>query len=252
LKRKKDRKLLPRAAELALVASAAALGEDRSAEVGCVLGVGREPPEEETEPALIAAAVDGRLDPARLATTALPLYPPLASLRTLPNLVLAHVAIHLGLTGESGTRAGDGAAGLAAVVEAYQHVREGRAEVMLAGGAESLVEAGAARDRVRMGDGAEGLGEAAAMVRLEPLERATARGATVWAVVEEATLAVASRAPRRSTLSGLGGCGAADGAVALVLALAAGGPWAVEVVEPSGTGARVRGCPPDMLRFDQG
>lgn len=243
LRRRKDRKLLPRAAELAIVAAAAALGDDRPDDVGLFAGVGREPPDDEAEAALLASHEGGRLDPDRLARVGLALYPPLAPLRTLPNLVLAHVGIHLGLTGDSGTRAGEEAAGLAAIAEGIASIAEGRAEVVLAGGADSRVDTGTARDLVRSGRiGPERApGEGAAFVRLERLERAMARGARVWAVVGGGLAGgPSSRDPGLDRA--LGACGAAAGPIAVVLGLGRAGDLGLR--EASGATAWIAWAPP--------
>jgi len=240
LKRRKDRKLLPRAAELAIPAARDALGELPGARVGCFLGVGREPPEDATERAILAAERDGELDPVRLGQHGLPLYPPLASLRTLPNLVLAHVAIQLDLTGEGASVAGQGAAGLAAIVRACQAVHEGRCRVALAGGADSLVHAALARDHVRAGRTTP-VGEAAAWIRLEDPEHARARGARVQAMITAGRVRIG---PQQPTVvahhHGLGECGAADGAVALVLALSRGDAGTLSIAEVAGPSVEIR------------
>jgi len=244
LKRRKDRKLLPRAAELASAAAFGALGEERPDDVGLYLGVGREPADEgETERALVAGLVDGRFDADRFGREGLPHYPPLASLRTLPNLVLAHTAIQLDLTGEGGTRAGAEAAGLAAVVEGARVVAEGRSEVVLAGGADSLVDAASARDLVRLGRAGPHTapGEAAAVLRLESLDRAERLGATVLAVlVDGGTSAGGQCGWTPHWVAGLGSCGAASAVVELALDLAGDGGGHLDVVEARGASAWLR------------
>jgi 3-oxoacyl-(acyl-carrier-protein) synthase len=234
LRRKKDRKLLARAAELALAPAARALGERDAAHIAVFLGVGREPPEDESEGALVAAMREGHLAEHELDPS---LWPPLASLRTLPNLILAHVAIQLELTGEGGTRAGGAAAGLAAVLDAARAVDEGRAEVALAGASDSLVAPALVRDHVRAGFLLP-TGEAAVMLRLEAHARAVARGAHVYAVIVGGADGVGSgkltEFPHRWAL---GDCGAADGALSFVLGLGADPSGEVEVVDPSGARA---------------
>lgn len=219
LRRRKDRKLLARAAHLAIPAAAAALGSLQPEEVGLFLGVGREPPEDATEAAIVASGRSGALDPLRLGREGLALYPPLASLRTLPNLTLAHVAIQLGLRGEGGTCAGDGTAGLAAIVEGALAVEEGRCEVALAGGADSRVHPALVRDQVRRGIH-QGAGEAAALFRLERPEAARAGGRPILGVIVAASTGFDRQActpmPHWPLI---GWCGAADGALALATAV---------------------------------
>jgi 3-oxoacyl-[acyl-carrier-protein] synthase II len=112
----------------------------------------------------------------------------------------SNVAIELGLRGPSLANANSCASGAVAIGEAFRLVREGRAPIMLAGGAEaplapltfgafSVIKAmsvanqdpprasrpfDAARDGFVMGEGA-------AVLVLETLERARARGARVYA-----------------------------------------------------------------------
>jgi 3-oxoacyl-[acyl-carrier-protein] synthase II len=240
LKRRKDRKLLPRCAELAIVAAAAALGEERPADIGCFFGVGREPSDpEETEAAILASERDGRLDTLLLATRGLAAYPPLAPLRTLPNLILAHVAIQLDLTGECATRAGEESAGFAAIAEGFWAIAEGRADVVLAGGAESRVDLVSARDRLRIGDGRPP-GEGAALLRLEALERAQARGARVWGrIIAAGAGAVPEFSLASAEEAALGALGCAAGPLAVVLALSEGRGGRFGAREASGASAWV-------------
>ncbi|MDP2317568.1 MAG: beta-ketoacyl synthase N-terminal-like domain-containing protein [Pseudomonadota bacterium] len=154
LRRKKDARLLPRAAELALPAAGRALlgfaGDFE--ELGLCVAVGREPPDEgEAEASLAAIARDGQLDYELLGGPGRALYPPLLPLRTLPNMVLAHVAIQHGIRGENGTWAGGAEAGLQALRAALRLVDEGRAAYCLVGAASSEVDLASARDRLRLG-----------------------------------------------------------------------------------------------------
>jgi len=186
LKRRKDRKLMARASELALAAAGPALAgfEGDRTELGVFLAVGREPPDDgESEAALAAASRDGKLDADRLAGPGRDRYPPLLPLKTLPNMALAHVSIHLDVMGENGAWAGEVGAGQRAIVAGVRAVAERRCPAALVGGADSLVDLGSARDRLRLG--AKGPpGEGAAMLLLEPLEQALASGRRVLAVVE--------------------------------------------------------------------
>ena len=221
LRRRKDAKLMTRATRLALAAAGAALGDwpgDRAA-LGLYLGVGREPPDDgDAEAALAAAAVGGVLDEARLAGRGRDLYPPLLPLKTLPNMALAHVSINLGIGGDNGAWAGGAEAGARALAEACWAITEGRAPAALAGGADSLVDLGSARDRLRMGAGGVP-GEAAAVLLIEPLADARARGASVWATLSIAEVPLAP-APLRTAW---GDCGAAEAAAVAALAAAGGG-----------------------------
>lgn len=154
LARKKDLRLLPRAARLALPAAGRAMAGftgDRDT-LGLFVAVGREPPDEgDAEPALVAMERAGRLDRERLAGPGRALYPPLLPLRTLPNMVLAHIAIQHGIRGENGVSAGGPEAGDAILEEAFRAVGEGRAPLALVGAAWSEVDLASARDRWRVG-----------------------------------------------------------------------------------------------------
>lgn len=247
LHRKKDRKLLSRAAELALCAFGPVIEawDGPRAELGLFVGVGREPPDDgESEAALAAAAADGRLDIGALAGRGRDLYPPLLPLKTLPNLVLAHVSINHGVGGENNAITGAAGAGLRALVQAVRCVQAGRAPAAVAGAAESLVDLGAARDRLRLG-AAGPPGEAACAVLLEPLDAARARGATVLAVVLDPACNPPATAVRGSDHHPFwGDLGVADGAVAAARAVAAlregvPGPVLVTAADP--------GLPPERL-----
>ena len=241
LKRRKDRKLLPRAAELALVAAAAALAGERHPGTGLFLGVGREAADQgETEPSLLACNNGGRFDVGLLAGPGLAAYPPLAPLKTLPNLVLAHVAIQLQLNGPGATRAGGESAGLAAIIEGVYAVAEERCAVALAGGADSLVDAGSARDRVRMGWIEPPPGEGAALMRLELLEAARKRGAPILGVITAVSMSFGEEGKWFPPWVGqLGALGAAAAPVAIALQLPFVGSGALETAENSGARARL-------------
>lgn len=155
LKRRKDARLLARAAQLALPAAGRALAGFTGdfEELALFVAVGREPPDEgEAEAALAAMERDGALDRERLGDAGRALYPPLLPLRTLPNMVLAHVAIQHGIRGENGTYAGGGDAGRQALAAGVRAIHEGRAEFALVGAAFSATDLASARDRLRMGE----------------------------------------------------------------------------------------------------
>lgn len=176
LKRKKDLRLLARAAVLALPAAGAALAglELDMEELGLFMAIGREPPDEgEAEASLAAMETEGALDRVKLGGEGRALYPPLLPLRTLPNLVLAHVAIQFGIRGENVCLAGGEAAGIAAWEAANAALAAGRCSAALVGAAYSGVDLASARDRLRLGQvGAPGEG-AVFVVLTAPTERPT-------------------------------------------------------------------------------
>jgi 3-oxoacyl-(acyl-carrier-protein) synthase len=170
LKRRKDARLLPRAAELALPAAGRALAgfTGDPEDLAIFVAIGREPPDEgEAEASLAAMERGGALDRERLGDAGRALYPPLLPLRTLPNMVLAHVAIQHGIRGENGTYAGGAEAGAQALRAGLRCVEEGRAPFALVGAACSEVDLASARDRWRLGR-REPPGEAALFALLGP------------------------------------------------------------------------------------
>jgi hypothetical protein len=170
LKRRKDAKLLPRAAQLALPVAAEALGEVEDREsVGLFVGVRREPPDDGAADPAIAASLDelGHLDTGLLARHGRALYPPLLPLQTLPNMVLAHVAINLELMGPGDALCGAECAGIQALRLAIQAIAEGRCQVALVIVADSPIDGPSLRDRGRLGQDGP-VGEAAVALKLEP------------------------------------------------------------------------------------
>ena len=154
LKRKKDARLLARASALALPAAGRALAGlclDMD-ELGIFVAVGREPPDEgEAEASLAAMASNGALDIERVGGEGRALYPPLLPLRTLPNMVLAHIAIQHGIRGENACLAGGAEAGGAVWEAANAALASGRCSAALVGAAYSSVDLASARDRLRLG-----------------------------------------------------------------------------------------------------
>ncbi|MDR3555588.1 MAG: beta-ketoacyl synthase N-terminal-like domain-containing protein, partial [Syntrophobacteraceae bacterium] len=113
---------------------------------------------------------------------------PLWSLGMLNNVAFCQASIHFGLRGENCVFCPHGDAGVTAVYEAAWALREGRAKMALAGGvSEEISPCGLARAKLKnvIGSIAETsarasfLGEAGAMLVLEPLSSAVARGASI-------------------------------------------------------------------------
>jgi len=127
---------------------------------------------------------------------------PTLALAVFPGAASCNIAIEMGITGPNATNAMSCASGTIAVGEAFHVIRSGRADVMLAGGAEaplapltyaafSIIRAMSTRnddptrasrpfDRDR--DGFV-MGEGATVLVLEERDRAIARGAPVYAEI---------------------------------------------------------------------
>lgn len=222
LKRRKDKKLMARPAQLALAAAGPALTgwtTDRS-HIGIYLGVGREPGDDgESEPALVASQVDGRLSVSAVAGRCRDLYPPLLPLKTLPNMALAHICIHLGVQGENGAWCGGAAAGLTALRAGMWSVLEGRAEAALVSAADTWVSQGAVRDLHRMSAGTlpEAPGEAGVALLIEKEGAAVTRGAQIFGRLSFEGSVESTEKPFHRT--SLGDCHAADGLLSVALGI---------------------------------
>src|SRR6059036_54052 len=124
------------------------------------------------------------------------------ALAVFPGAASCNIAIEFGFTGPNATNAMSCASGTIAVGEAFHAVRDGRADIMLAGGAEaplapltyaafSIIRAMSTRndDPARASRpfdaGRDGfvMGEGAAVLVLEERARARARGAKIYAEV---------------------------------------------------------------------
>ena len=94
--------------------------------------------EGDAEDALLCSERDGRFDEAKMSKEGKQVYPPLLPLKTLPNMVLAHVSIHLDIQGENGCWAGEDEAGWTAIWSAYWAIAEGRSSLAILCGSESF------------------------------------------------------------------------------------------------------------------
>lgn len=206
VERRKDIKLLSRDSLLAvgaareLLASVGndALGDDPFS-VGLYLGVGLEEgdPLELARP-LAPSVADGRIVPEQLAAEGMGQMNPLASLKTLPNMALGHIAIQCGVRGPNLALSPFDDAGAQAIAEATDAIRDGQIDVALAGGADAKVSMFGITTFSRLGVLARAeshgdpvpppfdvrrrgalLGEGAVVLLLEDAERARARGAQV-------------------------------------------------------------------------
>src|SRR2546422_717295 len=125
---------------------------------------------------------------------------PAPALAVFPGAASCNIAIEFGCTGPNSTNAMSCASGTIAVGEAFHTIREGRADVMIAGGAEaplapmtyaafSVIRAMSTRNddpahaSRPFDEDRDGfvMGEGAAVLVLEERERAVARGARIYA-----------------------------------------------------------------------
>ena len=167
---------------------------------GVYLGSGEGNQDFKTFSKMMAAAVaDGQYDGSKFIQAGLELLNPAAELEQEPNMPAAHIATMLDAQGPNFNCLTACAASSQAVGEATELIRRGDADVMLAGGAHSMIhpfgvtgfnlltalsesndeptKASRPFDRLRNGFV---LGEGSAMVILEELDAAKARGAKIY------------------------------------------------------------------------
>lgn len=210
VRRRKDIKLLSRDSLLAVGAARnlldalgdGALPEDL-AQVGLFLGVGLEEgdPRELAGP-LSVSVDDGHVVPQRLGEEGMGQMNPLASLKTLPNMALGHIAIQCGMRGPNLALSPFDYAGIQALSEAAEAIGRGEIDVAVAGAVDAKVSVfglttfsrlGVLADCTKAGEEPAApfdvrrngvlAGEAAAILCLEDAERAAARNATVLAEI---------------------------------------------------------------------
>ncbi len=148
---------------------------------------------------LTAALQNGELDVARFTKVGLEILNPMAELEQEPNMPSGHLAGMFNAQGPNANCLTACAASSQAIGEATEMIRRGDADVMLSGGAHSMIHPfgvtgfnlltalstnndepqKASRPFDRLRDGFV-LGEGAAMVVLEELERAKRRGAPIF------------------------------------------------------------------------
>lgn len=192
----KEAKVLARASVLALGALEDLLGAAPAPwtkepwDAGFFLGVGLEQGDHRDLLAPLAATSRGRrLGLARLATSGLDAMNPLSSLKTLPNMALAHVGIKLGEAAPRGPNAAYSpfdSASLEAVAAAAEAVLGGECEVALAGGVDAPVSLFGLTTfaRIRVPGLGTPLGEAAALFLVEEAQAAREAGRTALAEIE--------------------------------------------------------------------
>jgi 3-oxoacyl-[acyl-carrier-protein] synthase II len=266
---RKTVKTMSRAALFAVAAAAmarrhAGLGRDQAdpRRIGVVMGAGGMGP---TDLDLLATQVQAAIDAAREGGTGgwdIPTFArlyesrtnPLATLRGLPNLAAAHVAIQQDARGPNATITTACCAGTQAVGEGLRLLQRGEADVVLAGGTDAAVNPVAVLGFSLLGtlsrrndepvrasrpfdcerDGFV-IGEGAGVVVLERAEFARARGARV--LVELAGYGATCDA-YRITDERPDADGAAR-AIGLCLEDAELSPWEVGYVNAHGTGTRM-------------
>jgi 3-oxoacyl-[acyl-carrier-protein] synthase II len=155
---------------------------------------------------LIVESLDGgnglKLDSSRVWQNTLEKTNPLTPLKALPNMLAAHIAINTNARGSCQTIATACTSSAQAIGEAYRQIKAGVADVMISGGADSMIHPygivgfsalgvmsknngefrTAARPFDRRRDGFM-LGEGAAILVLEELERCKQRGGAAYGEV---------------------------------------------------------------------
>lgn len=154
---------------------------------------------EDSEPTYRACLVDGRFDFDRWAPMGMPATFPLVFLKVLPNMIASHISIALDARGPNNTIHHGEVSSLLAIIEGASLLERNLADVVLVGGASSQMNpfdwarfgvigrlsrgadngVGSPRPFDRERDG-EVRGEGAALLVLERLDHARARGATIW------------------------------------------------------------------------
>ena len=182
-------------------------------DAGICMGVGLEPADlKDILPPAHRSHTNGVFSLERLVDEGIGWMNPLSSLKTLPNMSIAHVAIRLGLQGPAWALCADASAGHDALFEGAQLIRTGRASIVLAGAADSKTSFADRLSAARNGQ-LTPVGEAAVFLVLESREAAESRGTQIYCTLESH-----HGEPRRS--KPFGNCGAATTAVAYALEVA--------------------------------
>ena len=223
VKRRKDLKLMARSNRLAVAAARlavddAGLAEADWSDAALYLGVGREPGSHvDLVPPVAHSLVEGALDLDRLVAEGMNWMSPLSSLKTLPNMSVAHVAITLGTMGPTMALCAGSESGPRAIYEAALAVARGDAPLAIAGAADDRTEFGERVTATRLGIPV--VGEGAALFVLEPESIALARGAHIYGLIS-----AHDGPPEHPDL--FGECGAVRAVAGMALALAQGQPAA--------------------------
>ncbi len=189
-----DRKTQFAVAAAAMAVTDAALLESDLENAGVLMGAGSSDLRmDEFGRAFVAdPGVDPAADIPRFARSVLSGINPLWLVVNLPNMVSAHIAIQLGARGPNSTVMTDWIAGAQAIGEAAHWIRQGEADVVLAGGADSSISACAFVSYAQGGlfAGSKNghpagfvIGEGAGVLVIEELQHARRRGARIYAEV---------------------------------------------------------------------
>lgn len=199
IKKRKNIKLMARANQFAVAAAHEAVSDadlnlDLLSEAGLYLAVGREPSDlKALLPSVAHSVQDGVLDLETLFGKGVDWINPLSSLKTLPNMSLAHVAIHLGCRGPNMSLFGPEAFHQS-LDAAKSALLAGKCQVAIVGAADSCTSfydrLGVAREQL-----ADAVGEGAALFVLETETHFKARRgkvhypiASLWRAWSEETL----------------------------------------------------------------
>lgn len=185
VKKRKDIKLMAKANQYAVAASDEAvrhakLSSEQLTTAGMFMAVGREPSDlKALLPSVVHSVTDGELRLDTLFKHGIDWINPISSLKTLPNMSLAHAAIHVGARGPNMTLFGPDA--FEQCLDAALHaLREKRCSIALVGGADSCTSfydrLGLAREHKHAI-----VGEGAAIFVLETKDSAEQRSAQVLA-----------------------------------------------------------------------
>ena len=173
-----------------------------AARFGCNIGAGLINTDlNELAYAMAAAETDGKIDWGKWGSDGMTKLTPLWLLKYLPNMLASHVTIIHGLVGPSNNITCAEASGHLSVGEATRIIGRGDADLMIAGGAETLVSPMGIMRRQLLGRltssddpaaavkpfaedaGGTVVSEGGALLILEEAEHAEARGATIYAEV---------------------------------------------------------------------
>ncbi len=195
IERRKDLKLMARANRLAVAASVLAAQEAQFEDLdhqdtGLFLAVGREPGNmDDILPAVRHSHRNQEIDLGRLIDEGMGWMNPLSSLKTLPNMSLAHVGIRLKLRGPAWTLCSEADAGLQILKEAVERIESGEIERAVVGGADCRTSFPDRVSAKREGQG-DTVGEGAAFFILESAGSVNARGISPLARLEVSERAV--------------------------------------------------------------